>query len=57
MFSEYETTSSMRESLWRDKPEYKALNGVVVKKGTEFGLPAPRNFALYALLSQLNPEP
>lgn len=47
----------MLGSPWSDKLEYKALNGVVVKKETEFGLPASRNFVLYALLSQLNPEP
>jgi 2-dehydropantoate 2-reductase len=48
---DYNVKTSMLQDLEAGKPlEYEALNGVIVKKATELGLPAPYNFALYALL-------
>ena len=46
--------SSMLQDLEAGRPlEHEALNGIIVKKGAEFDIPTPYNFALYALLSQL----
>src|SRR5574337_329290 len=50
---DYNVKTSMLQDLEAGKPlEYEALNGVIVKKAAELGLPVPCNFALCALLSQ-----
>lgn len=50
--------SSMLQDLELGRPlEHEALNGIIVKKGGELGIPTPYNFALYALLSQLQAKP
>jgi 2-dehydropantoate 2-reductase len=50
--------SSMLQDLELGRPlEHEALNGIIVKKGAELGIPTPYNFALYALLSQLQAKP
>ena len=33
-----------------------ALNGIIVKKGADLGIPTSYNLALYALLSNLHPK-
>ena len=46
--------TSMLQDLEAGRPlEHEALNGIIVRKGVELGIPTPYNFALYALLSQL----
>ena len=48
----YDVKTSMLQDLEAGKRlEYEALNGVIIKKAAELGLPTPYNFALYALLS------
>ncbi|WP_161953961.1 ketopantoate reductase family protein [Candidatus Methylomirabilis limnetica] len=50
----YNVKTSMLQDLEASKPlECEALNGVIIKKAAELGLPTPYNFALYALLSGL----
>lgn len=50
----YDVKTSMLQDLDAGKRlEYEALNGVIIKKAAELGLPTPYNFALYALLSGL----
>jgi 2-dehydropantoate 2-reductase len=50
--------TSMLQDLELGRPlEHEALNGIIVKKGAELGIPTPYNFALYALLSQLQAKP
>jgi len=50
--------SSMLQDLELGRPlEREALNGIIVRKGVELGIPTPYNFALYALLSQLGARP
>ncbi len=50
----YDVKTSMLQDLDAGKRlEYEALNGVIIKRAAELGLPTPYNFALYALLSGL----
>ncbi|PWB47273.1 MAG: 2-dehydropantoate 2-reductase [Candidatus Methylomirabilota bacterium] len=50
----YNVKTSMLQDHEAGKPlEHEALNGVIVRKAAEYGLQAPCNFALYALLSRL----
>lgn len=50
--------TSMLQDLEVGRPlEHEALIGIIVKKGAELGIPTPHNFALYALLSSLQPKP
>ncbi len=50
----YGVKTSMLQDYEARKPlEHEALNGVIIKKAAELGLPTPCNFALYALLSTL----
>jgi 2-dehydropantoate 2-reductase len=50
----YGVKTSMLQDHEAGKPlEHDALNGVIIKKAAEYGLHAPYNFALYALLSRL----
>jgi 2-dehydropantoate 2-reductase len=50
----YDVKTSMLQDHEAGKPlEHEALNGVVIKKAAEYGLHAPYNFTLYALLSAL----
>lgn len=45
--------TSMLQDLGAGKPlEIEALNGFIVRKGRELGIPTPYNFSLYALLSR-----
>lgn len=48
--------TSTRQDLEAGKPlEVEALNGVVVRKGRDAGIPTPLNFALYGLLKAIDP--
>jgi len=48
--------TSTLQDLEAGKPlEIEAFNGVIVRKGQELGIPTPYNFALYGLLSALQP--
>lgn len=48
--------TSTRQDLEAGKPlEVEALNGVVVRRGHEAGIPTPLNFALYGLLKAIDP--
>jgi 2-dehydropantoate 2-reductase len=50
--------TSMRQDLEAGRPlEHEALHGVIVKRGSEHGIPTPHTFALYALLSNLQSRP
>ncbi|MFQ5903186.1 MAG: ketopantoate reductase family protein, partial [Candidatus Binatia bacterium] len=50
--------TSTRQDFEAGKPlEADALNGVVVRKGREAGVPTPYNFTLYTLLKALSPTP
>ena len=49
--------SSTLQDLEAGKPlEHEALNGIVVKKGAQLGIPTPYNFTFYVLLTQLQPQ-
>jgi 2-dehydropantoate 2-reductase len=49
--AEPSTTSSMYYDLTHDKPmELEALNGELVRRGREHGVPVPTNEAVYAIL-------
>ncbi len=50
--------TSMLQDLEAGRPlEHEALNGIIVKKGADLGIPTPYSFALYALLSQVGAAP
>jgi len=49
--------TSMLQDLETGRPlEHEALNGIIVKYGVNLGIPTPYSFALYALLSRLQPK-
>lgn len=48
--------TSTRQDLEAGKPlEVEALNGVVVRRGRDAGIPTPLNFALYGLIKAIDP--